>query len=70
MGMLPGGRMSTGSFGILRLEGFYFSHACGNIMGGLRGGFQTMHQFSRCALSGAWSLLIGWRGVGGGDGGH
>ena len=30
------------------------------LRGVLRGGFQqNIHQFSRCALSGSWSLLIG-----------
>ena len=41
-------------------ESFSLSLAGGDPRGGLRGGFQqNTHQFSRCALSGSWSPLIG-----------
>ena len=38
----------------------FISLAGDNLRGGLRGGFQqNIHSFSRCALLGQWSLLIG-----------
>ena len=40
--------------------GFNFFLEGGSLTGGLRGGFQqNIHQFSRWALSGSWSPLIG-----------
>ena len=49
-------KYGTGSF---VLRGF-ISHTGGNFRGSLKGCFQqNIHQFSRCALSGSWSPLIG-----------
>ena len=39
---------------------FVWSFSLSLVGGNLRGGFQqNIHQFSRCALSGSWSPLIG-----------
>ena len=59
--MLPRGRAHA--LGPLS-GGFCLFLAGRNLRGGLRGGIQqNIHQFSRCALPGSWSALIGqWQG--------
>ena len=53
------GQRESGHAGSFVLS-FYFSLRRKNLSGGLKGVFQqNSHQFSRCALSGSWSLPIG-----------